>query len=197
MARFISTFQPRKGMRILDVGGHPAFWADVPIEAHVTTLNLEPFTVVESMRRRCTAVVGDGRELPFGDGDFDIVFSNSVIEHLFNWEAQQKFAKEIRRVGRQYWVQTPAREFLVEPHLLTPCFHWLPRPVQLKLAGRFTVWGWIEWPTPAQAEEYVTQLRLLAFNEFSALFPDGIVFREKFLTLTKSYIAIRSTMTLG
>src|SRR5262245_6214634 len=126
---------------------------------------------MDSMRDRCTAVVGDGTSLPFDDGEFDIVFSNSVIEHLRTWEAQQRFAREVRRVSVRYWVQTPAYEFFFEPHLLTPCVHWLPRPIQLKMARRCTVWGLIDQVTPAHAEHYVSELRLLRFREVSDLFP--------------------------
>jgi hypothetical protein len=128
--------------------------------------------------------------LHFNDGEFDIVFSNSVIEHLCTWEAQQRFAQEVRRVGRHYWVQTPAREFFIEPHFLTPCIHWLPRVVQLKLARRCTVWGIIERPTQARAEQYVSELRLLKFEEVSELFPGSIILRERFLGFSKSYIAV-------
>jgi len=60
-------------------------------------------------------VVGDGRYLPFRDGSFDIVFSNSVIEHISSPEDQQRFADEVRRTGRAYWVQTPDYRFPIEP----------------------------------------------------------------------------------
>jgi hypothetical protein len=128
--------------------------------------------------------------LQFSDGEFDIVFSNSVIEHLGTWEAQQRFAREVRRVGRRYWVQTPAREFIIEPHLLTPCIHWLPRHLQFRLARRCTVWGIIERPTPARAAAYLSELRLLGFDEFAQLFPDSLILRERFLGFTKSYVAV-------
>jgi hypothetical protein len=139
---------------------------------------------------RCTAVVGDGTQLRFSDNEFDIVFSNSVVEHLRDWEAQQQFASEVRRVGRRYWVQTPAREFFMEPHMLTPCFHWLPRNVQFGLARRCTVWGILERPTAARSAEYVSELRLLGFDEVSQLFPQSLILRERFLGFTKSYVAV-------
>jgi 2-polyprenyl-3-methyl-5-hydroxy-6-metoxy-1,4-benzoquinol methylase len=63
---------------------------------------------------------------PSAARSFDIVFSNSVIEHVGDAESQQQFAHEIARVGRAYWVQTPNRRFPVEPHLLTPFLHFLP-----------------------------------------------------------------------
>jgi hypothetical protein len=191
MADFMARFRPSKGTRILDVGGDPGFWAETDTEARITILNLHPLEVMATMRDRCTAVIGDGTNLHFDDGEFDIVFSNSVIEHLRTWEAQQQFAQEVRRVGHHYWVQTPAREFFIEPHLLTPCVHWLPRAVQLKLAHRCTVWGIIERPTQQRAEDYVSELRLLTFDELSELFPESLILRERFFGFTKSYVAIQ------
>jgi len=190
MAAFIERFHPTKETRILDVGGHPAFWAEANTEAHITTLNVHAVEVAESMRGRCKAVVGDGKHLEFNEGEFDIVFSNSVIEHLFTWEAQLQFAREIRRVARRYWVQTPAYEFFVEPHMLTPFFHWMPRPIQLKLARRCTLMGMIERPTAAEARAFVLELRLLRHREVSELFPESSILRERFLGFTKSYVAI-------
>src|SRR5436305_9486326 len=86
-------------------------------------------------------VAGDGRALPFRDGAFDVVFSNSVIEHVGDAASQRRFAREVARVGRAYWVQTPNRWFPVEQHLLTPLVHWLPKQWQRRLVPRFTVWS--------------------------------------------------------
>ena len=189
MANFLRRFSPGAGTRILDVGGFPAFWEDTDFDAHITTLNLQAVEVPPAMRARCTAMIGDGTRLPFGDGEFDIVFSNSVIEHLGGWEQQQRFAREICRVGRRYYVQTPAREFPVEPHLLAPFIHWLPMGLQRRLVRNGTGWGLITRPTPGQVEAILGEIRLLTFEELQALFPDSLILREKFLGFTKSYSA--------
>ena len=86
-------------------------------------------------------VAGDGRSLPFRDGSFDVVFSNSVIEHVGDAASQRRFAREVARVGRAYWVETPNRWFPVEQHLLTPLVHWLPAAWQGAIVPRFTVVG--------------------------------------------------------
>lgn len=75
-------------------------------------------------------VQGDGRNLPYTNNEFDIVFSNSVIEHVGTFEDQKRFAEEIRRVAKSYWVQTPNRHFPVETHLIAPFIHFLPRNFQ-------------------------------------------------------------------
>lgn len=134
---------------------------------------------------------GDGCALPFADGEFDVVFSNSVIEHVGSWERQQAFAREARRVGRRLWVQTPAREFFIEPHLLAPFVHWLPRRTQRGLIRWATGWGWLTRPTPAQVDEFLAEVRLLTRREMTELFPDCEILTERFLGLPKSYIAVR------
>src|SRR6202140_4486138 len=63
--------------------------------------------------------------LPFADGEFDLVYCSSVIEHVAR-ERRAAFAREVRRVGRGWFVQTPARSFPIEPHALLPGAHWLP-----------------------------------------------------------------------
>ncbi len=68
----------------------------------------------------------DGTQLPFGDREFDIAFSNSVIEHVPP-ELQAAFAAEVSRVADRYFVQTPNRYFPIEPHYQLPLFQFLPR----------------------------------------------------------------------
>ena len=76
-----------------------------------------------------TWIFADGCRLPFPDKSFDVVFSNSVIEHLGDPRKHEQYAREIARVGVRYFVQTPNRWFPIEPHLLTPLVHFLPRDV--------------------------------------------------------------------
>ncbi len=192
MALFLERFRPDAKTRILDVGGYPGFWQTADVAAHVTSLNLVQVEVPAEIRHRCVSVAGDGTNLPYADSEFDIVFSNSVVEHLGTWEMQQRFAREVRRVGRRYWVQTPAQEFPIEPHLIAPFFHWLPRGAQRRVMRYGTPLGLLTKPTPAQVESLLDELRLLNFREVRVLFPDGEIVREKLVGLTKSYTAIRN-----
>ena len=138
-------------------------------------------------------VVGDGCKLGYSDQSFDVLYSNSVIEHVGTYERQQAFAAEARRVGRAVWIQTPARCFLIEPHLVTPFIHFLPRALQSHLLRYCTVWGLMTKPSPRQVKEFLDEVRLLTYAEMQRLFPDCEIRREKFLGMTKSYIAIRKT----
>ncbi len=192
LARFQAVFKPDNQTTILDVGGYPWCWPEEACPAQITMVNLDDPTGFVSTPRR-TMRQGDGCALAFGDRSFDIGFSNSVIEHVGTWENQQKFAAEIRRVGGRLWVQTPARWFFIEPHLIAPFIHWLPRNWQRPLLRWFTPWGWITKPTPAQVDAFLAEVRLLTFAEMQTLFPDCRIECERFLLVfTKSYVAIRA-----
>jgi hypothetical protein len=130
--------------------------------------------------------------LPYEDGAFDLAISNLVIEHVGTWENQQRFAAEIRRVARRLWVQTPARAFLFEPHLITPVVvHWLLCGAQRRLLRNFTLWGLLTRPSHARVEEFLDEVRLLTYAEMRELFPDCEIRRERVLGWTKSYVAVR------
>lgn len=186
MAAFQQTFPLTPQTRILDVGGTTLNWSLIAARPQVTFLNL-PSASQEG-------VIGDGRYLPFRDWSFDIAFSNSVIEHIASPEDQRRFAEEIRRTGRAYWVQTPDRRFPIEPHLVTPFLHWLPKRLRVAIARRFTVWSLIERPSRDRWEFYIhhcaEEVRLLGATELQQLFPEAEIRRERFLGLSKSLIAV-------
>jgi SAM-dependent methyltransferase len=192
MREFVRILAPRAGETLLDLGGTPWFWAGSGLEADITLFNLSRPVPAPPQTGRLHFVEGDACMLPFPDKSFDIVFSNSAIEHVGSWERQRAFSREALRVGRRLWVQTPAREFPVEPHLLTPFIHWLPRPLQRRMVRNFTLRGWIDRPDGRAVEEFLREVRLLTHSEIRVLFPDCVVLRERFLGMTKSYIAIRT-----
>ena len=73
------------------------------------------------------SVRADGRELPFADGEFDLGFSNAVVEHVAGGrDGQRRFVHELCRVARRVYVTTPNRWFPLEVHTLRPFVHWLP-----------------------------------------------------------------------
>jgi hypothetical protein len=191
MRAFAETFRPHAGTAILDVGGTPLNWQLLGLDSDFTLLNLELPADFERLPGNYSFVVGDAVDLEFEDGAFDIAFSNSVIEHLSTAERQRAFAREVRRVGRGVWVQTPARSFPFEPHLLAPFIHWLPRSWQKRLARNFTGWGLISRPPLERVERVVDEIRLLGLSEMQELFPDCEIRRERFLGLTKAYVAVR------
>ncbi len=191
MRAFARTFCVDESTRVLDVGGTTYNWALLDARLQVTLLNVEPPRDARELPEDLSAVVGSGTRLPFGDAAFDVVFSNSVIEHVARRDDREAFARELRRVGRGVWVQTPARSFFVEPHLLAPFLHWLPVGWQRRLIRWASLWGWIARPSPEHVERFLEETRLLSAAEMKALFPDCELRRERFLGLTKSYVAVR------
>jgi Methyltransferase domain len=193
MRRFAREFGVTNETRILDVGGTPFNWLLLDVRPHITIVNMP--RAREAFDEHFTCVFADGRELPFADDSFDIVFSNSVIEHVGDRESQRQFAEEVTRVGRAYWVQTPNRMFPVEPHLLTPFLHFLPAAWQRRIARNFTVWALIERPSPDRwefyIEHYLRDIRLLDAADMRRLFPGAEIVREKLGGLTKALIAVR------
>jgi SAM-dependent methyltransferase len=194
MAHFQRTFKVTERTTVLDVGGSPLIWQFAGIHPKLTFLNLPP--AINDGRGEANLVGGDGRTLPFRDGAFDIVFSNSTIEHVGTTADQQAFANEIARVGKRYWVQTPNRRFPFEMHVMLPFVHFLPRKWQRAIVMRFTGWELLVPHTQDVRRDYLehflTELRLLDAREMQRLFPQARIERETFLGLPKSLIAYKA-----
>lgn len=193
----ISRIYAQRGqVRVLDVGGTRYYWNIVPREfllhyhVQILIVNLpgvekgEPDDIF-------TYREGDGRNLEmFPDKSFDLVHSNSVVEHVGGWDDMQRFAGEISRLGDHYFVQTPSFWFPMEPHCMTPFFHWLPLSFRVRLVMKFELGHWKMAETPSEALEIVQSARLLRKSQMRKLFPDAKIYTEWFL-FPKSYIAIR------
>jgi hypothetical protein len=193
---FLDTIKPTRQTHILDVGGYPWGWLSFEPCAHsITCLNVHAvnWETNRSSEHNICVQMGDGRKMQqINDGGYDVVFSNSVIEHVGDWHDQQAFAREVRRVGKKLWVQTPARECPLEPHYLTAFIHWLPKKAQSRLIRWCSVYGLLQRPSPAEVEQMVDSIRLLTKVEMQALFPDCEVLEEKLLFfIPKSYVAVR------
>ncbi len=177
-------------IRILDVGGKEIFWERLNVHhddtVKITLLNL---TAVETKFRNFTSIVGDGRNMPeFRNGEFDVVFSNSVIEHVGNYEDQKRMAKELRRVGKRFFLQTPNYYFPFEPHFLFPCFQFFPVWFKVFMIRHFNL-GWCDrLPDRNQAIQAVHSVRLLKKRELKELFPGATIHKERIGGLVYSFI---------
>ena len=182
-------------LTVLDVGGTVAFWRRMGIEGadyRVVILNLPEALAAEAepTEANLSREAGDATALEgFEAGAFDVLFSNSVIEHVGDWAAQQRMADEVRRVARAYFVQTPARSFPIEPHFHVPLFQFMPVALRVALVRRFALGWYPRLPEKGEAEELVRSIRLLTGPEMARLFPGATLHRERFLGLTKSFIA--------
>ncbi len=177
-------------IKILDVGGTTYQWDYLNSPASVTILNTTVSDIAQT-NSDYSFVQGDGRNLAFQDKAYDLVFSNSVIEHVGQPGDQQDFAREMRRVGKMVYCQTPNKWFFVEPHLIAVFIHWLPRGLQRRLIRCFSIWGWVSKPSSRQIENFLDTTRLLSHAELKRLFPDCEIVRERFLGFTKSFVAVR------
>ncbi len=190
---FASAFPPSCCHTVLDIGGTPHIWEMLGRAYEVTLLNNDPkeFGAGGGNYDGYTCVVGDGRNLPFPDGTFDLAFSNSVIEHVGNWDDMQRFATEQRRVGKSFYCQTPNKWFPVEPHLGTLFFHWWPRLLRIYFVTRYlTLWGLMNKPDRAQVQTSLDNIHLLTRRDLERLFPGAKIVTERFFLLPKSYVVL-------
>ena len=179
-------------LRILDIGGTEGFWDAMGFAESGHEIVLVNIFQQQSRHDNITSIVGDACDMPqFEDGEFDIVFSNSVIEHLRNWEAQRRMAAEVRRLAPRFFVQTPNYRFPVEPHFLCPGFHYLPKSMRVWLIMHCQLGSYPRVEDRREAEELVNEIRLLTRSEFQSLFPDAEIADERFYGLTKSFMAVK------
>lgn len=186
--RFREVLQVKPYHKILDVGGSSYFWLDSGLESNVTIINIElPVHCPEPF----TWLTGDACDMSmFADQSFDIIFSNSVIEHVGGLARQKQMADEIQRVSKRYWVQTPYKHFPIEPHFVFPFFQYLPT------SARYTVARL--WPfsfAKRQGRDATIDARsiwLLDGKQTKLLFPNATIEREQFIGLTKSLLVYQT-----
>ncbi len=142
---FLEELRPTPETSVLDVGvdevgfgGHGGqsgcrthnFFEELyPWPERITALGLHDGGGFRVTYPHIPYVQGDACALPFGDGAFDVVFSNAVIEHVGDAERQRAFVTEAVRVGRRVFLTTPNRWFPIEVHTRLPFVHWLPEPI--------------------------------------------------------------------
>ncbi len=136
---FMAEMRPTAASTVLDVGvtdgpygegtygTHNFFEALYPWRERITAVSTQYLERFSAAFPEVRAVRADGRDLPFADGEFDVAFSNAVLEHVGDREAQRAFVHELCRVAGGVFVTTPNRWFPLEVHTLLPLAHWLPR----------------------------------------------------------------------
>jgi SAM-dependent methyltransferase len=170
-ARFFDVVRPPPGGRVLDVG-----CGSLGLRSREPGLDITGVDLVERPDYPGPFVRADAAAgLPFADGEFELVYCSSVIEHVPP-ARRPAFAEEIRRVGRGWLVQSPARSFPIEPHSLLPAAHWLPVALRRPYWRLGAAGGWEE-------------ISLLGRAEMEQLF--GPARAERFGPLVKSWVCIR------
>ena len=177
---------------VLDVGGVESYWRCVDFDDRITiTLaNLDSGLVAEP--RRFKFVTADARNLSqFRDNSFDIVHSNSVIEHVGRWRDMKDMAGEVRRLAPIFYVQTPNFWFPIDPHTRVPLIHLAPINLRYRLHCKFSLGWYSRAGTFDEAMGFAEDAVMLDWGQMGELFPDAVLHRERVMGLTKSIIAIR------
>lgn len=187
---FFENFNKNRPIKILDVGGTAYFWDQSKLllipGIEITLLNL---TIENTGNPALISKVGDGTNMPeYAENHFDLVFSNSVIEHLYNWENQQKMANEILRVGKKYYIQTPNKHFPIEAHYALPFAQNLPKSWMEFILTKTRLSRLKKWSVE-DAKQYLDEIRLLDEKEMKILFPDCQIYKENWVGMTKSITA--------
>jgi len=191
---FRKAFPAIEDMSLLDLGGTVETWRRAPVRPRrVTVLNLlEPG---ESDDDWLIPVTGDACDAAgvlakanVGTG-FDVVYSNSLIEHVGGHARRLELAGQVRALAPRHWVQTPYRYFPLEPHWLFPGMQFMPAAARVKIAKH--------WPLvhtrPANVDEARNEVlwtELVSLTEMREYFPNSTILHERVLGVTKSLIAL-------
>ncbi len=202
---FLNRLQPRIADKILDLGsgtGYHFFQFIKPSKnVFISDFNSELLEYGKKMFGYNTIVLDANKKLPFKDNFFDIIFCSSLIEHVtgdkrkvltlldnaefrqYAYPYQKQLAKEIRRVSKSYYIQTPYKFFPIESHTWLPAILvMLPRSVQLRII-LFTNKYWVKKTYP--------DWNLLTINQMKELFPDAEIILERSFGFVKSIIALK------
>ena len=180
--------------KILDIGGDIQYWKNIGWQhpaCKIHLLNLYESKVPENETHQFSSSVGNGLSLEYKKGEVDLIFSNSVIEHVGSYANQQIFAGEVRRVSDKYIVQTPSIWFPLEPHSLIPLFQFLPHPIRALLIMTFNINYFPKAKTYKEAIKVSHSTLMFTHKRFKQLFPEAEIQVERFLGIPKSYTAIK------
>jgi hypothetical protein len=178
-------------LRVVDLGGTAHWWNNaLVIPHHVTVVNLYETDPGPPTVRMVEGDALQADELLKGE-EFDLVFSNSLIEHLGGHAARRRFADVVSALAASYVIQTPYRYFPVEPHWMFPAFQFLPIAARSWLAPRWPLGYTRGWNAEAAADE-VMSTELLSVAEMRSYFPDGKIVWERVAGLPKSMIAVKT-----
>ncbi|WFU18825.1 hypothetical protein [Bradyrhizobium sp. CB3481] len=190
MATFLQLMRPAAGATILDVGGLPSlngvpgFWQNYSDSFRVTLINLpgsfENFSRTELAPYRL--IEADVCKSPGLREKYEIVFSNSVIEHVGSLRKQQAFANFVQSVSESFWIQTPSPLFPIEAHCDIPFWWFTPTQFRRKVIRK---WHHTEHRFLA---EQMASTRPISGDQLKRLFPSSRLITERLFGFPKSQI---------
>ncbi|MCX6744123.1 MAG: class I SAM-dependent methyltransferase [Candidatus Parcubacteria bacterium] len=189
---FLELMKPESQTSILDVGYTEEEYrpSDNLLEKSyaypekITALGIDQPTKFSARYLKVKAVVYDGKKFPFTNKQFDLCWSNAVLEHVGGEADQVLFLQEIKRVSKRAFISTPNKCFPIELHTKIPLLHWLPKPMFdriLKLIGK-------SWA----AGEYMNLLNLKQVQDLleNAGITDYQIIKNKFLFWTIDFVIV-------
>ncbi len=169
--------------RILDIGSQVDAQSRQVLErftdqSRITAANILPehLAAIRKGFPGVRTVLADARCLPFRDREFDVVYSNAVIEHVGNLADQRRMADEVRRVGKRWFLTTPNRWYPFEFHVRMPFVSWLP-PRWMHRAAR--LWGYDHVQRRYKRGNDYSDVHLLTARQLRELFPDSLVLKPR------------------
>ena len=185
---FRGTFPGFDQMRVLDLGGSPAYWVNAPLRpASVRCVNLNADDASPDSSWIEYAVADACTPQP---GEYDLVVSNSCIEHVGGHERRLRFSETVHAAADRHWVQTPYRYFPIEPHWMFPGFQFFPSSTQMRLSKKWPL-GHIR-STSDSAWADVSWVELLSITDMRGYFSDSALYFERWSGAVKSLVAVAS-----
>lgn len=191
-AEFVNRFPDVREMRVLDLGGDPRDWRAAPLRPlQLTVLNVD---IRDTDEDWIVMVRGDAcaAASALAGERFDVVYSNSVLEHVGGHWRRLAFADACYELADRHWIQTPYRYFPIEPHWLAPGAQFLPTRALANFTRRWPFAHFRRAATPEEAVDRALATELLSRTAMRFYFPASEIWRERMFGLTKSLVALRA-----
>jgi hypothetical protein len=189
---FQQHFPDLESRTVVDLGGTVEYWKRAPMQpktVHVLNFEEPP----ESIPDWITVEIADATDPDLANrlGTFDLVYSNSVIEHVGGDAKRRAFAANVEALAPRHWIQTPYRYFPVEPHWVCPFMQYLPLSIRAGLGMR---WPLVHTKADNFESAVAAQLsvELLDITAMRHYFPTSQIVKDRLAGLVKSIVAVKT-----
>ena len=191
---FQELFKPTTITTILDVGFSDQEYSQTdnfleknyPHPKNITALGIDTPRIFLERYPQVKVVQYDGKNFPFHDQEFDICWSNAVVEHVGDRDAQILFLQEAKRVAKRVFITTPNKHFPIEIHTRTPLLHFLPKRIfdkYLLCIGK--KWATGDYMNLLSLKELETMLHQAGFTHYKIIKNKILFFTIDFIVYTE------------